>query len=51
MTREQIIAAQTAWGQGIVNIGQIHADGGDYQAATADHIDTFYAYKEGEALF
>ncbi|MCB5199482.1 hypothetical protein LGQ03_09540 [Loktanella sp. TSTF-M6] len=51
LTREQITAVQTAWGHGIVNIDQIHADGGDYPAAATDHISTFYAYKEDEALF
>ncbi|KQI67389.1 phosphoribosyl-AMP cyclohydrolase [Loktanella sp. 3ANDIMAR09] len=51
LTLEQITAAQTAWGEGIVNIGQIHTDGGDYRAAATDHINTFYAYEEGEVLF
>lgn len=51
LTLEQITAVQNAWGEGIVNIGQIHTDEGDYRAAAAEHIKTFYAYKEGEVLF
>lgn len=51
VTPEQVTAIQTAWGEGIVNIGQIHTDDGDYRAAATDHINTFYAYEEGDVLF
>ncbi|MEM7710818.1 MAG: phosphoribosyl-AMP cyclohydrolase, partial [Pseudomonadota bacterium] len=51
LTVEQVTAVQTAWGEGIVNIGAIHAEGGDYRAAATDHINTFYGYAEGEVLF
>ncbi len=48
LTLEQITAIQTAWGEGIVNIGQIHTEDGDYRGAAADHINTFYAYGDGD---
>lgn len=51
ITAEQIMAIQTAWGEGIVNIGAVHTNGGDYTAAAAEHINNFYAYKEGDVLF
>ncbi|MBY5932881.1 phosphoribosyl-AMP cyclohydrolase [Tateyamaria omphalii] len=51
LTPEQVTEFQTAWGDGIVNIGQIHTDGGDYEAAAREHIETFYAYGEEEVLF
>ncbi len=51
LTAEQITAIQDAWGQGIVNIGQVHTDNGDYRSAATDHINTFYAYDESEVLF
>lgn len=51
LTMEQVTAIQTAWGEGIVNIGAVHTAGGDYTAAATDHINTFYAYDEGEVLF
>lgn len=51
LTLEQVTALQDAWGEGIVNIGAIHAADGDYRGAATDHINTFYAYEEGEVLF
>jgi hypothetical protein len=51
LTLEQVTAIQDAWGEGIVNIGAIHTADGDYRGAATDHINTFYAYEEGEVLF
>lgn len=51
LTAAQITSIQDAWGEGIVNIGKVHTDEGDYRAAATDHINTFYAYAEGEVLF
>jgi len=51
LTLEQVTAIQTAWGEGIVNIGAVHTEGGDYTAAATDHISTFYAYEQGDVLF
>jgi hypothetical protein len=51
LTLEQVTAVQNAWGEGIVNIGKTHTDNGDFMGAATDHINTFYAYEEGEVLF
>ncbi|APX11227.1 phosphoribosyl-AMP cyclohydrolase [Tateyamaria omphalii] len=51
LTPEKVTAFKTAWGEGIVNIGQIHTDGGDYEAAARTHIETFYAYGQEDVLF
>lgn len=51
LTLEQVTATQNAWGEGIVHIGKVHTEKGDYRAAATDHINTFYAYTEGEVLF
>lgn len=51
LTQEQITAIQDAWGEGIVKIGKVHTEEGDYRAAATDHINAFYAYAEGEVLF
>ncbi len=51
LTQAEVTAIQNAWGEGIVRIGSVHTEGGDYRAAAADHIDTFYAFEEGEVLF
>ena len=52
ITAEEVAAAQQGWGEGIVNIGKVHSEGGDVAAAATDHINTFYAYEDGaEILF
>lgn len=48
---EQLTAIKDAWGEGIVNIGQVHTANGDYRGAATDHINTFYAFEEGDVLF
>ncbi|MGB3752609.1 MAG: phosphoribosyl-AMP cyclohydrolase [Parerythrobacter sp.] len=50
ITAAEVEAAQTAWGEGIVAIGQAYTDEGDYRAAAADHISKFYNYADGETL-
>ncbi|MEM8653209.1 MAG: phosphoribosyl-AMP cyclohydrolase [Pseudomonadota bacterium] len=44
LTPERVTEFKTAWGEGIVNIGEVHTAGGDYEAAAREHIETFYAY-------
>lgn len=51
LTKESVTALQTAWGEGIVAIGQVHTDGGDVEAAARAHIEKFYAYGEETVLF
>ncbi|WP_147104326.1 phosphoribosyl-AMP cyclohydrolase [Tateyamaria sp. syn59] len=51
LTPEKVTEFKTAWGEGIVNIGQVHTDGGDYEAAAREHIETFYAYGDADVLF
>lgn len=51
ITKEDVIAAQKAWGDGIVRIGRTLTEGGDYRAAAEKHIDDFYGYGMGEVLF
>ncbi|MFD2592613.1 phosphoribosyl-AMP cyclohydrolase [Aquimarina hainanensis] len=51
ITEKEILAAQKAWGEGIVKIGTVFQENGDYQAAATEHINEFYNYKEGEVLF
>ncbi len=50
ITAEEVAAAQTAWGEGIVAIGQTFTDEGDYSARAAEHIATHYAYGEGATI-
>ncbi|WP_271078106.1 phosphoribosyl-AMP cyclohydrolase [Aurantiacibacter sp. MUD61] len=47
ITAADVEAAQTAWGEGIVAIGQVSTDGGDVNAAATTHINDFYGYEDG----
>lgn len=51
ITKEDVIAAQKAWGDGIIAIGKVYQEDGDYKARAADHIKQLYAYEQGEVLF
>lgn len=51
LTEAQVTDLKTAWGQGIVKIGSVHTEGGDYRAAAKEHIETFYAYGDSPVLF
>jgi hypothetical protein len=51
ITEREVVAAQKAWGEGIVKIGKVYSEGGDYSAAAAAHIDQFYAYDLSLVLF
>ena len=51
IVQNRILEAQRAWGEGIVRIGKVFLDKGDYSAAAKEHIDEFYNYQEGTVLF
>jgi hypothetical protein len=44
ITAAEVEAAQQAWGEGIVSIGAVYTEGGDYTQAAREHIERFYAY-------
>lgn len=48
---QEVLDIQKAWGEGIVNIGSVYLENGDYQAAATQHIHKFYNYQEGTVLF
>jgi hypothetical protein len=47
ITKAEILAAQKAWGDGIVRIGAA----ADHKKAAMEHIDALYAYDLGPVLF
>ncbi|MBH5322363.1 phosphoribosyl-AMP cyclohydrolase [Aurantiacibacter sediminis] len=47
ITAADVEAAQQAWGEGIVRIGQTFTDEGDVEAAATTHINDFYGYEDG----
>lgn len=51
ITEQDVLDAQKAWGDGIVAIGKVFSDGGDYSARATEHIRTLYAYDQSEVLF
>lgn len=51
ITKEQVTAAQKAWGDGIVRIAAAHAGGEDYEKQARDHISNLYAYGLAPVLF
>lgn len=51
LTADQVVAAQKTWGEGIVRIGQVWSEQGDYREAAAEHIRELYAYDHGTVLF
>lgn len=51
ITVTEVEAAQKAWGEGIVKIGETYAAGDDYTQAARNHINRFYNYAGGKVLF
>lgn len=51
ITQDDVKEAQRAWADGIVEIGRVFIDKGDYTARATQHINTLYAYDHGGVLF
>jgi hypothetical protein len=51
VTYDEVNAAQQAWCDGLVKIGQLHATGGDYKAFTEQFITDTYNYDFGKVFF
>ena len=51
ITEQDVLDAQKAWGDGIVAIGKVFSEDGDYGERAAEHIRTLYAYDHSEVLF
>ena len=50
ITPAEVEAAQFAWGEGIVAIGAVFTEEGDYSARAAEHIATHYAYGDDATI-
>ena len=51
ISEQDVIDAQIIWGEGIVAIATVHADGGDYTARATEHVNDLYAYGETDVMF
>ena len=44
ISEQEVIAAQDKWAEGIVDIGKVFSEKGDYKARAEQHIKDLYAY-------
>jgi hypothetical protein len=51
LVNSDVIAAQKAWGDAIVEIGKAYSEGSDYISLASNYVDELYAYDEGTVLF
>lgn len=51
ITEQEVLAAQQAWGESVVQIGEVYSQNGDYVEAAREHIQRFYGYEMGPVLF
>lgn len=51
ISEQEVLDIQKIWGEGIVKIGKVHLENGDYKAMASEHINRFYNYQEGSVLF
>jgi hypothetical protein len=51
ISKQEVLAVQKVWGEGIVKIGKVYSEKGDYKAAAQKHIADLYGYNLGPVLF
>jgi len=51
ITEQEVLQAQKEWGEGIVRIGKVFTEKGDYKKAAMDHIQNMYGYDLSSVLF
>lgn len=51
ITEREVVEAQKLWGSGIVRIGQVFTQKGDYSKEAADFIQDMYGYDLSSVLF
>lgn len=51
ISKADVMAAQKAWADGIVEIGKVYQEKGDYKERAKQHIEDLYAYGKSEVLF
>lgn len=51
ITEREVVEAQKLWGDGIVRIGKVFTDKGDYSKEAADFIQDMYGYDLSSVLF
>jgi len=50
ISEQEVLAIQKTWGEGIVHIGKVFLEKGDYKAAAEKRIEELYGYSLGPVL-
>ena len=51
ISKQEILDAQNAWGDGLIEIGKAYLDKGDYKTPTLNMLNKLYGYEKGSVLF
>ena len=51
ITKQEILITQQSWADGVVDIGRVFLENGDYKSRCVEHIKTLYSYEEYEVMF
>ena len=51
ITKEEVLAFQDKWGDGIISMSNTFKNGGDYTGEAKDFLSKLYAYETEEVLF
>ena len=51
ITEHEVNIAQTAWCNGLIAIGQVYSEQGNYRAVASQTIDELYDYRDGTVFF
>ena len=51
ISEQEVLETQKIWGEGIVRIGEVYSEKGDYTTEAENHIADLYAYNLGTVLF
>ena len=51
ISEQEVEEIQKRWGEGIVRIGKVFSEDGDYRSEALEHIQNFYGYEMGSVLF
>ena len=49
--KEEVLNAQKKWSDGLLNIGKLYIDDGDYKQIAANYLSELYGFHMGEVLF
>jgi hypothetical protein len=51
ITAADVNTAQQAWCDGLIQIGKVYKEGGDYKSAASKFLDDLYDFKDGRVFF